>query len=97
MSKLVVPIEVLIQPLHRQDWTARCDAARPLGQSSDPRAVDALLPDLNDPDWRVNGEERSLEPLNQLLHDSDPTARSAGMWAANALRKVIFYRKQSGL
>src|SRR6266542_2172531 len=43
------------------------------------------------------GEEQSLEPLNQLLHDSDPTARIAGTWAANTLQKVIFYRKQSGL
>ncbi len=44
MSKPNVPLEVLIEQLHGSDWTARCDAARLLGQSRDPRAVDALLP-----------------------------------------------------
>ena len=53
MSNVDISVEILIRQLHGADWTARCDAARLLGQSRDPRAVDALLPDLNDPDWRV--------------------------------------------
>jgi len=53
MAKAEIDVESLIQKLHSDDWMARCDAARLLGQSRDPRAVDALLPDLNDSDWRV--------------------------------------------
>ena len=48
------PSEILIEQLHGTDWTARCNAARLLGQSRDPRTVDALLPDLEDKDWRVS-------------------------------------------
>jgi HEAT repeat protein len=50
----LLPVELLIEHLHGPDWTTRCDAARLLGQSRDPRTVDALLPDLNDSDWRVS-------------------------------------------
>jgi HEAT repeat protein len=61
MPKVNIPLEILIQQLHSSDWTARCDAARLLGQSRDPAAVDALLPDLNDPDWRVPRNASNLE------------------------------------
>jgi HEAT repeats len=43
------------------------------------------------------GEERSIEPLNHLLHDPHETVRTAGTWAVSTLQKVILYRKQSGL
>ena len=49
----IPPFEHLIEQLHGKDWTGRCDAVRLLGQSRDPRAVEALLPDLSDSDWRV--------------------------------------------
>lgn len=42
------------------------------------------------------GEERAIESLNPLVQDSESTVRIAGIWAANSLQKVIFYRRQSG-
>ena len=53
MPKVEIPFETLVADLHGTDWTKRCDAARMLGQSKDPRAVDVLLPDLKDPNWKV--------------------------------------------
>ena len=88
MPRSSIPVEVLIAQLHDSDWTTRCDAARLLGSSGDPRAAALTLP------WC--GEERALESLIPLLQDPDATVRIAATWAANALQKVIFYRKQSG-
>ena len=56
MPKVNIPLEILIQQLHSSDRTARL-----LGESGDPAAVDALLPDLNDPDWRVPRNASNLE------------------------------------
>src|SRR5688572_22290520 len=91
MSRSDIPLETLIQQLHNSDWTARCDAARLLGQSRDPRAVDALLPDLNDSDWRVRRnaaqalgavrDTRAVGPLLQTLHDRTMTARQGAIVA----------------
>lgn len=85
MPKSAIPVEILIQQLHSTDWTTRCDAARLLGQSGDPRAVDALLPDLKDLDWRVRRnaaqalgalrDSRAVEPLLQTLKDRTFTVR----------------------
>ena len=76
MPKTDIPVETLIQQLHSEDWLARCDAARLLGQSRDPRAVDALLTDLNDSDWRVR---RNAAQALGALRDKravDPIAES---------------------
>jgi HEAT repeat protein len=85
MPKTTIPIETLISDLHGTDWQKRCDAARLLGQSRDPRAVDALLPDLQDEDWRVrrnavqalgaSKSPRALEPLIAALKDRVATVR----------------------
>jgi HEAT repeat protein len=85
MPKIDIPFEILIADLHGSDWTKRCDAARRLGQSRDPRAVDALLPDLQDEDWRVRRNAvqalgalkspRALEPLMEVLKDRVATVR----------------------
>ena len=85
MPKTNIPIETLIANLHGTDWQKRCDAARLLGQSRDPRAVDALLPDLQDEDWRVRRNAvqalgalkspRALEPLMDALKDRVATVR----------------------
>jgi HEAT repeat protein len=85
MAKITIPIETLISDLHGEDWQKRCDAARLLGQSRDPRAVDALLPDLQDEDWRVrrnavqalgtSKNPRALEPLIEALKDRVATVR----------------------
>lgn len=85
MPKTNIPIETLITNLHGTYWQKRCDAARLLGQSRDPRAVDALLPDLQDEDWRVRRNAvqalgalkspRALEPLMDALKDRVATAR----------------------
>lgn len=85
MPKTTIPIETLISDLHGEDWQKRCDAARLLGQSRDPRAVDALLPDLQDEDWRVrrnavqalgtSKSPRALEPLIEALKDRVATVR----------------------
>ena len=53
MPKVEIPFETLVADLHGTDWAKRCDAARMLGQSKDPRAVDVLLPDLKDDNWKV--------------------------------------------
>src|SRR5512133_1779177 len=96
MAKSAIPIETLIQQLHGTDWTARCDAARLLGQSRDPRAVDALLPDLSDPDWRVRRnaaqalgalrDKRAVEPLLALLKDRTMTVRQRAIVALGRIK-----------
>ena len=95
MPKVNIPIEILIADLHGSDWTKRCDAARLLGQSRDPRAVDALLPDLQDPDWRVRRNAaqalgalkapRAVKPLLAALRDRTATVRER---AAVALGRI---------
>lgn len=85
MAKTTVPFETLAADLHGSDWTKRCDAARMLGQSKDPRAVDLLLPDLKDPDWRVRRNAvqalgalkfpQALAPLTEALQDRVATVR----------------------
>lgn len=95
MPKTDIPLETLIADLHGPDWAKRCDAARLLGQSGDPRAVDALLPDLNDPDWRVRRNAaqalgvlksaRAVEPLLAALKDRTATVRER---AAVALGRI---------
>jgi HEAT repeat protein len=91
-----IPIETLIQQLHSDDWTTRCDAARLLGQSRDPRAVDALLPDLNDSDWRVRRnaaqalgalrDPRAVDPLLQALKDRTMTVRQRAIVALGRIK-----------
>ena len=91
-----IPIETLIQQLHGPDWMARCDAARLLGQSRDPRAVDALLPDLHDSDWRVRRnaaqalgalrDGRAVEPLIQALNDRTMTVRQRAIVALGRIK-----------
>lgn len=85
MPKIEMPFDSLAADLHGQDWVKRCDAARMLGQSRDPRAVDLLLPDLKDPDWRVRRNAaqalgalkfpQTVAPLTEALHDRVATVR----------------------
>jgi HEAT repeat protein len=98
MPPSTIPIETLIQQLHSDDWVARCDAARLLGQSRDPRAVDALLPDLKDSDWRVRRnaaqalgalrDRRAVEPLLQALEDRTLTVRQRAIVALGRIKDV---------
>jgi len=98
MPKSNIPIETLIEQLHGRDWMARCDAARLLGQSDDPRAVDALLPDLHDPDWRVRRnaaqalgalrDKRAVEPLIQALQDRTMTVRQRAIVALGRTKDI---------
>ena len=98
MPKTDIPIETLIRQLHGEDWTARCDAARLLGQSRDPRAVDALLPDLQDSDWRVRRnaaqalgalrDKRAVEPLLQALKDRTMTVRQRAIVALGRIKDI---------
>jgi HEAT repeat protein len=92
----IPPIEILIEQLHGADWTARCDAARLLGQSHDPRALDALLPDLEDSDWRVRRnaaqaigalrDKRAVRPLMSALNDRTMTVRQRAIVALGRLK-----------
>ena len=98
MTKLDTPIETLIAQLHGDDWIARCDAARLLGQSRDSRAVDALLPDLKDSDWRVRRnatqalgalrDPRAVEPLLQALNDRTMTVRQRAIVALGRIKDL---------
>ena len=98
MPKTDIPIETLIEQLHGEDWTARCDAARLLGQSRDPRAVDALLPDLSDSDWRVRRnaaqalgalrDKRAVESLIQVLKDRTMTVRQRAIVALGRIKDI---------
>ena len=98
MPKVDIPFETLIQQLHSEDWLTRCDAARLLGQSHDPRAVDALLPDLNDSDWRVRRnaaqalgalrDQRAVEPLIQALKDRTMTVRQRAIVALGRIKDL---------
>ena len=74
----------------------RCDAARLLGQSRDPRAVQALLPDLSDPDWRVRRnaaqalgalrDPRAVDTLLQALQDRTMTVRQRAIVALGRIK-----------
>ena len=96
MPKSVIPVETLIEQLHSADWSARCEAARLLGQSRDPRALEVLLPDLNDPDWRVRRnaaqalgalrDTRAVEPLLQALKDRTLTVRQRAIVALGRVK-----------
>lgn len=98
MPKTDIPVEILIEQLHGEDWTARCDAARLLGQSRDPRAFEALLPDLDDPDWRVRRnaaqalgtlrDKRAVEPLIQALKDRTMTVRQRAIVALGRIKDL---------
>jgi HEAT repeat protein len=92
----IPPVETLIEQLHGEDWTARCDAARLLGQSRDPRAVEALLPDLTDKDWRVRRnaaqalgalrDKRAVDPLLLALDDRVMTVRQRAVVALGRIK-----------
>ena len=95
MSKIEIPFEILIADLHGSDWTKRCDAARLLGQSKDPRAVDALLPDLKDPDWKVRrnaaqalGTLKTTEAVDGLLEVLKDRVATVRERAAVALGRI---------
>ncbi len=72
--------------------------ARLLGQSGDPRALDALLPDLSDPDWRVRRnaaqalgvlrDKRAVEPLLALLQDRTMTVRQRAIVALGRIKDI---------
>jgi len=95
MPKVEIPFERLVADLHGTDWTKRCDAARMLGQSKDPRAVDVLLPDLKDPNWKVRRNAaqalgalkstRAVGGLVEALKDRTATVRQR---AAVALGRI---------
>ncbi len=95
MPKSNIPFETLVADLQGSDWIKRCDAARLLGQSRDPRALDVLLTDLLHSDWRVRRnaaqalgalrDKRAVEPLIQLLKDRVMTVRQR---AAVALGRI---------
>lgn len=76
----IPPVELLIEQLHGPDWTARCDAARPVGQSRDPHAVEALLLDLDDRDWRVRRNAA------QALKDRTLTVRQRAIVALERIK-----------
>lgn len=98
MPKTDIPFETLIEQLHGEDWMARCDGARLLGQSRDPRAVDALLPDLINSDWRVRRnaaqalgalrDKRAVEPLIQALKDRTMTVRQRAIVALGRIKDI---------
>jgi len=95
MPKVEIPFETLVADLHGPDWTKRCDAARMLGQSKDPRAVDLLLPDLKDSNWKVRRNAaqalgalkstRAVDGLVEALQDRTATVRQR---AAVALGRI---------
>ena len=95
MPNIDSPFETSIADLHGPDWTKRCDAARMLGQSGDPRAVEALLPDLRNSDWRVRRNaaqalgalksRRAIPGLLEALKDRTATVRER---AAVALGRI---------
>ncbi len=89
MAKNIIPFETLVSDLHGPDWQKCCDAARLLGQSRDPRAVEVLLPDLHDPDWRVRRNAvqalgalrlpQCVKPLLEALGDRTNTVRQRAL------------------
>jgi len=95
MPKIEIPFETLVADLHGSDWTKRCDAARLLGQSKDPRAVDVLLPDLKDSNWKVRRNAaqalgalkstKAVDGLVEALKDRTATVRQR---AAVALGRI---------
>jgi len=95
MTKVEIPFETLVADLHGSDWTKRCDAARLLGQSKDPRAVDVLLPDLKDPNWKVRrnaaqalGALKSTEAVDGLVEALKDRTATVRQRAAVALGRI---------
>lgn len=95
MPKIEILFETLVADLHGEDWTKRCDAARLLGQSKDPRAVELLLPDLKDDNWKIRRNAaqalgvlkstRAVDGLVEALQDRTATVRQR---AAVALGRI---------
>ncbi len=81
--------------LKNESHNVRRGAVMVICEKGGPRAFEALLLALKDPDWKVrvlaaNGlgkmkEFRAVEPLIQLLEDDDPDVRNA---AINALGEI---------
>jgi HEAT repeat protein len=75
---------------------ARGNAAHALGGSKDPRAVEALIAALEEPDAEVRAaaaeslgalkDARAVEPLIGALQDEDASTRANAAWALGQLR-----------
>jgi HEAT repeat protein len=78
----------------------RWGAAEALGKMADPRAVEALIPLLGDPDWRVRmktawalgriGDARAAPYLNRLARDESEAVRDMAKEAVQELLKRRF-------
>ena len=89
-------VESLIKSLTHKDWRIRQEAARNLGNTQDPKAIQPLITALNDKDWRIQlaaaralgtvGDRNAIGPLQELAKNA-PTVQ-VGKAAKDALARV---------
>lgn len=89
-------IEPLIATLSDNNKLVRREASTALSRMGD-AAVDPLINELNNPDWRVRGAaawslgnlgaERAIEPLEALLDDESGYVKSGAQSAIHSLQK----------
>ncbi|MDG6256224.1 MAG: HEAT repeat domain-containing protein [Methanomicrobiaceae archaeon] len=83
----------------------RWGAAEALGRMEDPEAVDALIPLLHDPDWRVRvkaawalgriGDARAAPYVNRLARDESEAVRDMAKEAMQQLLKRRFRQRSA--
>ncbi len=91
-----------LQQLRSLEWKVRSQAAEKLGESKDPRAVEALVKALKDKDRNVReaaagslgriGDASAVDALLEALKDYDQCVRRAAADALGMIRdeRVIF-------
>jgi hypothetical protein len=93
-------LALFMEHLDHPEAPYRWGAAEALGKMEDPRAVEALIPLLGDPDWRVRmktawalgriGDARAAPHLNRLARDESEAVRDMAKEAVQELLKRRF-------
>jgi HEAT repeat protein len=93
-------LALFIENLGHPEAPYRWGAAEALGRMEDPRAVEALIPLLSDPDWRVRmktawalgriGDARAAPYLHRLARDESEAVRDMAKEAVQELLKQRF-------
>jgi HEAT repeat protein len=91
---------LFMENLDHPEASYRWGAAEALGRMEDPEAVDALIPLLGDPDWRVRmkaawalgriGDPKAAPYVNRLARDESEAVRDMAKEAMQELLRQRF-------
>lgn len=97
---------LFMENLNHPEAPYRWGAAEALGRMQDQEAVDALIPLLGDPDWRVRmkaawalgriGDAKAAPYLNRLARDESEAVRDMAKEAMHELLKQRFRAHSEG-